>query len=799
GTLALGIGGATAVFTVINASLLRPLPAVAEPERLVSVERVQTAPTRRTIAEFSYPDYRDLREHSTTLTGLAGYNGTSMALEDAAGSARAWVSYVSDNFFAVLGVRPAAGRLFGTADAGAPGAEATQVVVLGHALWQRRFGGAPSAVGSTLKLDGHVFTIVGVAPPGFIGAMAQHPMELFIPIVVGGRASSVAYGLDLSSRRGGWLRLVGRLAPGKSVEYAQRDLAGIAARLAAAYPTNRGRTVWVQPGAGMTAEERAELSRVPRLLAMAVALLLLIACGNVAGLSLVRAAARRRELATRLALGASRAVLVRQVAFEGAVLAAGAGLLGIVVAQLLVRSAVLVRSVVPMSDLDLGMDPRVLAVALAASALTAILVSLWPAVQLFRVAPGAVLKDGGGAIRRRSGQRVLVGAQVAASLVLLAAAATVFSTFRRILVTHGGLDPRGLTYAMLQVERAAQDTAGELAFYRAVLAQAASEPTVAAAALTSSVPPFPWSMRGAVFRHGEELPPGALVGRELELGLRVNVVLVSQDFFGTMRIPVVHGRAFVASDDERAPPVAIVSRRLAGELWPGQDPVGRLLAWPSVEGPPRPPLRVVGVVADTRDVTLTSAPLAMYVPFAQHPRGSLILAVRGREGSRVPASTLRRLVADVNPSVVVLGGKTLLEELRDELRPQRTASVWIGVFGAIALLLASIGLYGVVAQGVLQRRRELAVRSALGASPAGILATVLGDGMRLAAFGGVVGSLGALAGFRVLRSLVTGVQAVDMGPAVVAAAVLAIAMLAAAYLPARRAARLNPADALRSD
>ncbi|MGH7446090.1 MAG: ADOP family duplicated permease, partial [Longimicrobiales bacterium] len=782
---------------VINGSLLRPLPAVTEPHRLVTVDRVQ--PTVA-VAEFSYPDYRDLRDHSTALAGLAAFNGTSMTLDDVAGTTRAWVGFVTYDFFTVLGVEPAAGRMFSLPDASAVGAEAQQIVVLGHALWQSRFGGSQSAIGTTLELDGEVFTIVGVAPPGFIGAMAVYPMELWIPVTSGGRLSAaLAGGLDIDSRRQASLRLVGRLAPGRSVDDAQADLAAIAARLAETHPTNRGRGVQVMAGAGITTEERADISRVPRLLAMAVTLLLLIACANVAGLVLVRSAARRREIATRIALGASRGALVRQVVLEGVVIAVGAGLLGVLLARLLVRSATLVRTVIPMTDVDVAMDLRVLAVALAAAALTAILVSLLPAIQLFQVAPGAVLKDGGGAVRRRSGQRMLVAAQVAASIVLLAAAAIVFSAFHRVLTAHDDADPRGLTDVGLSIRESIPDAAARVAFFRAVLARAAADPDIAGAALTSTIPPFQWSMRTSVFRRGEEPPPAVLAGRELELGLRVMAVSVSGSFFDVMRIPLVRGRMFSTRDDERAAPVAIVSRAVADELWPGQDPVGRMLAWPAVEGPPRAPLRVVGVAADTRGLAPTAPPpLTIYLPFTQHP-GVHILVARGRAHQPVAENTLRRIIADVNASVDVVGGRTLFDRLQQEARPQLTASAWIGVFGAIALLLAAIGLYGVVAQNVLQRTRELAVRSALGATPIGILTTVLGDGMRLTALGGIAGALGAIAAFRLLRSLFTGVHAVDVLPVAVAVAVLAIALLAATYLPARRAARLQPLDALRSD
>ena len=797
-TLAIGIGGATAVFTVINASLLRPLPAAADPQRLVTVERVQQTGV---VAEFSYPDFRDLATQATALEGLAAFNGTSMTIEDPAGSDRAWVSYVSDNFFDVLGVRPAAGRLFRASDPSGQGGEAEQVVVLGDAIWRKRFGGSLAVIGSTVKLDGRIFTIIGVAPPGFLGAMTTHPMDVWIPITVAGGPAPALFDVDFTSRRESWLRLVGRLAPGSTAADAQRDLAGIAARLASVHPTNEGRSVQVQPGAGMTAEERADMSRVPRLLAGAVTLLLLIACGNVAGLSLVRAAARRRELATRIALGASRVVLVRQVVLEGAVIGAAAGVLGILLAQLFVRSAALVHTVVPMQHLELGLDGRVLAVALTASALTALLVSLMPALQLFAVPPGAVLKDGGaGAGRRRTGQRVLVAAQVGASVVLLAGAAIVYTAFQRVLTAHDSSAPHGLMDVGVDVRESLPNAAERLAFYRAVLERVRSEPTIAGAALTNTVPPFQWSGRVPVFREGEAPPPGTVAGRALESAMRAQPIAVSEGFFDVMRIPIVRGRGFTTSDDERAEPVAIVSRRMADELWPGADPIGQRIVWATpASGVPLPPVRVVGVAADTRDLSPSAPPpLAVYLPFTQRPTPHILL-VRARGNTPVSPATVRRIAAEVNPAVAVRGGRTLFDRLRAEAQPQWTASTWIAAFGGIALLLASIGLYGVVAQGVVQRRRELAVRSALGATPGGLLATVLGDGMRIVAIGATVGGLGAIAAFRVLAALFTGVHAVDVRVACAAAAMLGVATMVAAYVPARRASRLNPVDALRSD
>jgi predicted permease len=796
-TLAIGIGGATAVFTVVKGSLLRPLPGVGEPDHLITVERV--LPTE-TVAEFSYPDFRDLQQRSTTLTALAGYNGTSMALVNATGSEREWVSYVTEDFFTVLGVRPSLGRFFGQAESRAGSPDAGQVAVLGYAIWQRRFAGAPSIIGSTITLDGHMFTVIGVAPKGFIGGMARYPMEVFIPFASGGRVSPVLYGLDPTSRRSGWLRVIGRLAPGRHAEDTERELSATAARLAEMNPSARWRTVKVFRGAGMAAYDREELGRIPRLLTMAVALLLLIACANVASLSLVRAAARRRELATHVALGAPRAALVRQVALEGILLAVGAGVLGVLLARVLVRSATLVRSVVPLSEMDLRTDPRVLAVAFAAAGLTAVLVSLAPALQVVRVPAAAVLKDGErGVVRRRSGQRLLVGVQVGASLVLLASAAIVFSAFRRVLTGHEELDPRGLAFAMLDVDASIQDTTRQLAFMRAILARASADPEVGGAAITSGVPPMPWASEVTVFRRGEEPSPNARDAREAGSGVRVSVYPVSGTFFDVMRVPLARGRTFAASDAEHSPPVVIVSRRLTQQLWPGQEAIGQLLSWPD-GGTRREPMRVIGVASDTRDVTLSgTVPLAIYVPFTQHAGGNRTLLVRGRGGVPYRAIKVGELVASVDARVAVLGARTLHDALREQLEPQRTASAWIGAFGLIALLLASIGLYGVVAQGVVQRTRELAVRAALGATPRLLLTLVLGDGVRVATLGGIVGALGALGAVRVVGALFTGVGSVDLRGAPVGVAALGLAVLVATWLPARRAARLDPAVALRSD
>lgn len=791
-TLGVGIGGATAVFTVVKGSLLRPLPGAGHADRLVTVERVTQ---NGLVAELSYPDLRDLRARSRTLSGLAGYNGTSMVLRHDGQVDRRWVSYVTDDFFAVLDIRPALGRLFGTGGSPLRNASDGAVAVLGHDLWVERFASNPSVIGTSITLNGVPLTIIGVAPAGFYGAMQQYRMEMFIPIAAGEHATLDGFETDLTARKSNWLRAIGRLAPGATREQAEGELNATASWLTATYPDRKWKSLTVLPGGGMTHDERDEISRVPRLLGMAVALLLLIACANVASLSLVRATGRRRELATRLALGASRAVLIRQVTIEGTVIATGAGLLGILLARLLVQSASIVQSVVPLDDPDLTVDPRVLWLAVGASVLTALLVSLVPALQVSRVPIGAVLKDGGrGVVGRRTGQRVLVGAQVAASLVLLTSAAIVFSTFRRVVDGHRDIAPGQLTLGGIHLEPSVRDTVRQRAFYRAVLPRVESVATVESAALTTSVPPLPWSDRTTIYRRGEEPPPN-VKPVEAHGGLQTNIVTVSASFFAVMRLPILRGRGLLASDDGAAPRVTVVSRHFADLMWPHVDPIGQMI----VQTPGAHPIRVVGVVGDARDLTLSAAaPPAMYVPMEQVPATNLMLVARTRSGA-LQESELRAIAASIDPAAEARSVRPIDWDIRVAVRPQQTASAWTGVFGVIGLLLAVIGLYGVVAQEVIQRTREIAVRSALGATPANISRWILGDGLRVAALGAVLGIVGAFGAHRVLRSLFAGVGGIDAGAAITGALALLIALVAATYLPARRASRLSPVDALRSD
>lgn len=794
--LAIGIGGATAIFTVIKGSLLRPLPAVSDPGALVSLEPTKDGTLRY---GFSYLDYSDLREQTRALAGLAGYDGTSLTLDDGRGERRsAWVSYVTGGFFSTLGVRPAAGRLIQPADEQA----ANPVVVLAYDLWQERYGGDPGVIGQRIHVAGQPLTVIGVASPRFIGAMLMNPMELWIPFTIVPALVNAPGMLD--DRAATFLRLVGRLAPGATVGEAQEELSLLAARLAETYPANEARGIRVFPGAGMTAAERTALGKLPRLLAVAVGILLLIACANVANLSLVRAARRRRELATRLALGASRRSLFGRLLLEGAVLAAAGALLGVGLARLLVHSPTIVGTVAGMPErvgLDVALDPRVLMVALGVSAFTALAVSIAPVLHVMRLPPAAVLKDGGaGAVRRRGfGQRALVVGQIAASLVLLASAAIVLNTFRRALATDPGFDPRGLTVASASLGEAKLDSVQVIAYRRAWLRRAVEDPRIAGVAAASVVPPASWSRERWFFRSGEEPPPGARPDDSPAGGVRAHLDVVSPGFFDVMNLRIVAGRAFREDDDENAAPVVVVSRRLAAALWPGESPLDRMLSLPAGRGTRRTPMRVVGVADDVRFASIFDEPPPVaYVPVAQHPGHSLTFVVRSRNGRGVPDATIRA-IGDATDARVPLHTRVVTEAIDAQTRPQRVATAWIGVFGVVALLLAALGLYGVVAQGVLQRTRELAVRSALGATRRGLVSLVIAQGMRMAAIGAVVGVVAGGAALRALQSQFAGVSVGDARGAIAAAVVVCAALALACYLPARRAARLDPAAALRSD
>lgn len=798
-TLALGIGGATGIFGVIDAALIRPLAGVREPERLVSFLRVQPSGV---YDNFSVPDYLDYRRGARTFASIAAHCATWLSTTTAnGGGERVRGDLVTGGYFATLGVRPLLGRLLGEGDDGAPGA--ARVVVLAHDYWRRAFGGDPGIVGRAITLDGTRFTVVGVAPDGFAGTVTGMPTDLWLPLSAQRLAMPRLSAGILDDRGAGWIEVFGRLRDGATIAQARAELSTIAARLARAYPVTDGvRRVELVREVGMYPDDRAEIGGLMRLLSAAVALVLLIACANVAALLLVRLSTRRREMAARLALGAGTSRLVVQSLIEGLVLALPAGALGLAVAALVVHLATVVQ---PASSvlhaLQVKLDGRLFLFALGASVLAGLAVAVLPAMRAARITPASVLVDGGRASagRRSPLQRALVTGQVALSFVMLAVAAMLVRGLYDMVTAPAGFETHDVAMISVDLVNEGWAPARGAVFFREAVRRLEALPGVRSASVTTSVPPSGMMSRVSLFHPGEEPPPELFHGRALELGLHAGYAAVAPRYFETLGIPLLRGRDFGRGDREGAPGVAIVNEELARELWPGRDAIGQRVSFPAWNGARREPLEVVGVAADGKMQSLTEpAPPMFYVPLSQNYDGRATVVVR----SAVPATALAdacRVLAGLDPHVPEYGAATMTQHIEENVWRQRMAAAWVIAFGIVALALGAVGVYGVVAQSVTQRTRELSVRMALGASEREVTRLVVREGMVLAVIGLAAGA-GAFVGLRrAAARLVEGVAVAGPGTVVTVGAMLALTMLAATWLPARRAARMNPADALRYD
>jgi len=658
-----------------------------------------------------------------------------------------------------------------------------------HALWQRRLGGDPGIVGQTIRLNGFPFTVVGVAPEGFQGHFVGFPFDVFVPLSM---AAQAAPDEDLAARDAQWLELVGRLSPGVSRAQAQAGLAGIMAGLAREHPqTLRGASVDVRAMTGVDDSLRRGVVGFLALVQVAGLLVLLIACVNLAGLLLARAAGRARELAVRMALGAGRGAIARQLMTETLGLFVLGGVAGVAVAF---WTADLLHAFLPTAfpiplRFDLRLDGRVLTFAAAVTALTGLVCGLVPALQASRVDPLPALKDsrlaGTPRLRLRS---ALVAGQVALTTLLLVGAGLFLRTLQTARTIDPGFDTEGVHAARLDLTllaRGGSGGAGErppLTFYDQLIAGLAAEPGVESASLATSIP-----LRSLA-------PPTADVRADgpvsaSEPGLTAALSAVTPAYFETLRVPLVTGRAFVSADTPTSRPVAVVNETLARRVWPGRSPVGERLWQGAAQR------QVVGVVRDVKVRSLGEDPQPqIYVPLAQGFRPRARLLVRG-EGDL--AAAVRRQVATLAPDLPVMESSPLREAITFALFPQRMAAAIAGALGALGLALAATGLYGVVAYSVSQRTREMGVRLALGARRSDVMALVLGRGLRLTLAGVAAGGVLAAALTPAVRGMLHGVSPTD-GPTFLAVGLLMTAVAAlASYLPARRASRVDPLVALR--
>ncbi|HEY8054676.1 MAG TPA: ADOP family duplicated permease [Terriglobales bacterium] len=797
--LGFGVASATAMFSLYNAVLLAPLPGVRDGRGLVHLERWDGDVL---LGDFSYPDYEDYRALSHVYSGLAAAGPFQLDVASAGGTETVPAEPVSGNYFSVLGVSAERGRLIGEAD---EAAAANRVVVISDRYWRSRLGADPGVVGRVIEAGHSRLTVIGVAAPGFAGSSRQWSADLWAPITaqpwlfpLGGPGDN-----GLTSRNLGWVTILGRLRPGVSLAAAQQDAAAVAAAVGAAHPSFKSRHAEVVAGLGTWSDDRAGQSRFLGLLLGGALLLVAMTCASLGSLFLARMGARRHELATQLALGARRGRVARQFLLEaGWVAAAGAGL-GAGAAQPLARAWLSLAPANVPQNLAVATDGRVMGFAALLGGVSALVMALAPAVLTARAGRvQATLQQGGRsatAVQHRA-QRALLSVQVGLALVLLIAAGLAVRSLRA--ATAGAVPPEAARTILAQVDtgHAAYKNAQTAAFFEHLRQRLATQPGFKQVALTACLAPAPCN-RGPLFVAGTE-PPRAVVRANQFAGHypSADITWVSPEYFNVFNLPLLRGRNFSDADRAGAPRVCIINQKLAQQLWPGQSPLGQRLAWPAYDWNGDHDFTVVGVVADRRTESLLSAPpMALYVPVTQVVFGRMWIAAQTTLPAAAALATLRRVVAAMEPAIPVTRGHTLAAQVRESLWQPLAIAGLAGIFGVLAALLAAVGLFGTLAQLVEERRRELGVRLALGATRLRLVGGVIGGAAAPIIRGLVLGGLAVAAAAPLLSPWMFDITPHDPLTWCAAAALLAGVALAGAGLAAARAARLSPSEALRSD
>ena len=791
-SLAVGIGANTAVFTIAN-SLLRFSPSgVVEPDRLVDLGRSLDGLTFG-LGTSSYPDYLDVRRRTRTLEHVYARMlfPRTMSLAASTGAESVAAEVVTTNYFATLRTRAALGRLFDPGESEQQGAN--PVVVLSHRFWMRRFNADPLIVGQTVRLNRYPVTVVGVAPEGFQGTTVV-AVDLWVPmslvtLITGAQPA----GLD--ARQAGWLVMGARLRPGATLAQAAADLDGIDRALREEYPSEQGPRPFRVLAATPMADKMPLAAAGLVLLAAVASTVLVIACANVAGLLLARASGRRREMALRLAIGAGRSRLVRQLLTETIMLFALGAASGLVMARVMTSALLSLLSTLPLRvQMSVTLDWWVVLLACGLSLVAALLSGLAPALHASRAPVSTVLKDEAQGASARSRMRsAFVVAQVSLSLVLI----IVGGLFTRALLgagsTGAGFDSRGIDVAALDVSAAGYTNETGVEFVRDLIDRVRQQPGVEAA---SSARFLPLAIEG--FGFGLSLPGAAPApgGQSADVAGSGNIV--TPGYFATMRIPLLAGRDFTEQDARGAPLVAVVGEAAARRFWPGQNAVGQRLVMNGA-GSTGALLQVVGVARDIeyRSLDFGAVPF-VYLPLRQHDTSDMTLVVRSSDGQSV-ARHVSALVADMSPSLPRLSVQSLDEAMAAGLLPQRIGALVAVSLGIVGVLLAAIGVYGITAYHVSRRTREIAIRTALGAQRGSVVRLVLRQALSLTAIGCVIGLvLGALAG-QVLSMLLVGVSPIDPMTLLGSVAVCTAVVLAACYMPVSRAMRIAASDALRSE
>lgn len=796
-TLALGIGANAAMFSIVN-GFLRPLPVPA-PEQLV-VLSCQQHGASMFATRFSYADLVDFRKQADVFSGLIAYD---IGLEGLSADGKAdqfVVSYVTGNYFSALGVKPALGRLFLPKE-GELG-DNSPFAVLSHDYWQKRFGGDPSVIGKQVLINGKAVTIIGVAEKKFHGAYSMVAMDGYLPLSVGASLGELPHrGSQMTDRSSRILRVIGRLKPGVSVAQAEGAVNVVAARLAEQYPqSNRGISVHIAPERLARPEPLMNnlVPAVAGLFLFLAGLVLLLACMNVANLLLVRATVRRREMGIRAALGADRGRLARQVMTETFVLAVLGGvaglLLGVWASPGRVESQRLGAGVPIL--LDFGFDWKVFAYAFAAVIFTGIVVGVWPALRAARADLSGVLHEGGhGASAGAQHQRmrdILVIAQVAGSLMLLIVAGLFTRSLQKAQRMYLGFDPEHVLNVTVYPREIGYDEMRTKEFYKELESSVGALPGVQSASLAFSTPMSGSVNASSIYFEGRPTPPD----RQPPTIFYNNV---DSDYFATTRVPLLRGRAFADSDDEKVTRVAIVNQTMAAQYWPNENPIGKRFSLESAAGPF---VEVVGLAGDGKYLFIAESPQPFfYVPIAQNYVAMRTLQIR----TSVPPESLilpvQEVVRGLAPDLPIFNTETMEEALQgaNGFLMFRGGAQRAGQMGILGLILAVVGVFGVVSYAATQRTHEIGIRRALGADRHDIMKLMLGQGMRLVIAGVIVGLTGAWAITRAMGKLLIGISSTDPLSYGIATLLLAAIALWACYIPARRAARVDPLVALRHE
>jgi predicted permease len=794
-TLALGIGANTAIFTIINAVFLNPLP-VADASRLVDV---YTFDAKNSVGNFtllttSFRNYEDYRDQNDVFSGLADFAFAPLVLSGRGDPQQIPGMLVTANYFDVLGVKPVAGRAFQPDEDKSEGG--SPVAVISFSLWTRMFGSDPNIIGSTLTLNGSAYTVIGVAPPGFRGTnLLAQPDCIWIPVSMHAQVLTGPFGEFFMDRRALFTQIVGRLKPGATVEQAEASLKTIAARLEKAYPAeNEGRSVRLVPTVQTAiggANQQQQFVRAGGLLMTMVSLVLLIACVNLANLLLSRAAAREKEMGVRTALGASRRRLLRQLLTESLVLSLLGGAVGLAVADWGCRVLWSFRPPFLGEDvISLQLDDRVFGYTFVISLVTGLLFGLVPALKASDPNLNEVLKVSGrggvlgwGRGRLRS---LLIASEFALAMIALVGAGLFLRSLQQAQRIDPGFESEKLFVMAFNLGAARYDEARGQQFYREAVERARSVPGVEAATISANFP-VGGGFGRSVFPEGQAREPG-------QRGILVNTNPVGLGYFEAVRTSLVRGRDFNDGDRVNTTRVAVVNEAFARRFWPNQEAVGKRFSFFGDDFLHE----VVGVVRNTVVFQIGEEPQpSVYLPLRQNYSPFATLQVRTSVPPEQALPTVRQRVQEIDRNLALTNVTTIREILGQGLWAPRMGAALLGVFGVLALVLAAVGIYGVMANAVSQRTQEIGLRMALGATQGNILKLVIRQGMVLALIGVAIGLAASLSAVQFVASLLFGISATDPITFASIPALLMIVALLACYIPARRATKVDPMVALR--